>query len=49
MSARNIRGVEVSPASQLNAYTVLRPKKLLITRAAVEELCKTAKWSNKPV
>jgi large subunit ribosomal protein L4 len=49
MSARNIRGVEVSPASQLNAYTVLKPKRLLITRAAVEELCKTAKWSSKPV
>src|SRR5215472_4196108 len=32
-SARNIRGVEVLPASQLNAYTVLRQKKLLLTRA----------------
>ena len=45
MSARNIRGVEVSPATQLNAYAVLRPKRLLLTRAAVEELCKNAKWS----
>jgi large subunit ribosomal protein L4 len=39
-SARNIEGVEVSPASQLNAYAVLRPKKLLLTRAALEELKK---------
>jgi large subunit ribosomal protein L4 len=37
-SARNIRGVEVSPASDLNAYNVLRPKRLLLTRAALEEL-----------
>lgn len=47
-SARNILGVEVSPASQLNAYTVLRPKRLLITRAAVEELCQSAKWNSTP-
>jgi large subunit ribosomal protein L4 len=45
-SARNIRGVRVSPAAELNAYTVLRSKRLLLTRAAVEELCKNAKWSN---
>jgi len=44
-SARNIRGVAVSPASDLNAYVVLRSKRLLLTRAAVEELCKNAKWS----
>jgi len=37
-SARNIRGVEVLPASQLNAYTVLRQKRLLLTRAALDEL-----------
>jgi large subunit ribosomal protein L4 len=37
-SARNIRGVEVRPASDLNAYSVLRPKRLLLTRAALEEL-----------
>jgi large subunit ribosomal protein L4 len=40
-SARNIHGVEVAPASQFNAYAVLRPKKLLLTRAALEELKKT--------
>jgi large subunit ribosomal protein L4 len=42
-SARNIRGVEVLPASQLNAYTVLRQKKLLLTRAALDELRQKAK------
>jgi large subunit ribosomal protein L4 len=44
LSARNIRGVDVSPAVQLNAYTVLRPKRLLLTKAALTELCKSAKW-----
>ena len=44
LSARNIRGVDVTPATQLNAYTVLRPKRLLLTKAALTELCKTAKW-----
>jgi large subunit ribosomal protein L4 len=40
MSARNIRGVEVSPTSAFNAYEVLRPKRLLLTKAALEELRK---------
>jgi large subunit ribosomal protein L4 len=39
-SARNIPGIEVAPVSQLNAYAVLRPKRLLLTRAALEELRK---------
>ncbi len=47
-SARNIAGVQVSPATQLNAYNLLRPKRLLLTRAALEELCKNAKWSASP-
>jgi large subunit ribosomal protein L4 len=38
LSARNIPGVTVHPASQFNAYEVLRPKRLLLTRAALEEL-----------
>lgn len=46
LSARNIHGIQVSPARQLNAYTLLRPKRLLLTRAAVDELCKKAKWSS---
>jgi large subunit ribosomal protein L4 len=44
-SARNIRGVCVTPAAQLNAYEVLRPKRLLLTRSALEELCANARWS----
>lgn len=43
-SARNIRGMAVLPAAQLNAYEVLRPKRLLLTKAALTELCKNAKW-----
>lgn len=46
-SARNIRGVDVSPASQFNAYGLLKPKKLVLTRAALTELCKSAKWNTK--
>jgi large subunit ribosomal protein L4 len=39
-SARNIRGVEVMPTTELNAYAVLRQKRLLLTKAALEELRK---------
>jgi large subunit ribosomal protein L4 len=38
LSARNIPKVKVLPASQFNAYTVLRQKRLLLTRAALDEL-----------
>lgn len=44
-SARNLAKVAVSPASQFNAYGLLKPKRLLLTKAAVQELCKNAKWS----
>ena len=37
-SARNIAGVEVLPVAQFNAYTVLKQKRLLLTKAALEEL-----------
>jgi large subunit ribosomal protein L4 len=40
LSARNIEGVEVLPVAQFNAYTVLKQKKLLLTKAALEELRK---------
>jgi large subunit ribosomal protein L4 len=40
MSARNIDGVKVLPASEFNAYAVLRQKRLVLTRAALEELRK---------
>jgi large subunit ribosomal protein L4 len=39
-SARNIDGVEVMPTSQFNAHVVLRQKRLLLTRAALEQLRK---------
>jgi large subunit ribosomal protein L4 len=38
LSARNIPLLEVQPASQFNTYSVLRPKRLLLTRAALEYL-----------
>ncbi len=43
-SARNIRGMAVLPAAQFNAYEILRPKRLVLTKAALQELCKNAKW-----
>src|SRR5581483_8396697 len=33
LSARNIEGVKVLPAKEFNAYTVLRQKRLVLTRA----------------
>ncbi len=41
-SARNIPGVELMPASQFNAYTVLKQKRLVLTRSALDELRKKA-------
>lgn len=38
LSSRNIPGVEVTKASDLNALIVLRPKRVLVTKAALEEL-----------
>jgi large subunit ribosomal protein L4 len=40
LSARNLPGVKVLPASELNAYTVLRQKRLVLTKDALEELKK---------
>ena len=37
-SARNIEGVKVLPAAELNCYTVLKHKRLVLTRAALETL-----------
>jgi large subunit ribosomal protein L4 len=38
-SARNISRVEVAPVTDLNAWCVLRPSRMLITRAAMDSLC----------
>lgn len=35
-SIRNIEKVEVAPVAELNAYSVLRPKRLLVTKAALD-------------
>lgn len=37
-SARNLPGVSLFPVSELNALAVLRPKKMLITRSALDRL-----------
>jgi large subunit ribosomal protein L4 len=41
-SARNISRVNVAPVAELNAFVVLRPRKLLFTRAALDALRKPA-------
>jgi len=38
LSARNIPSLEVMPADQFNAYTILKQKRLLLTRAALDSL-----------
>ena len=37
-AARNIEGVELHPVSQFNTYTILKRKRLLLTRAAFDAL-----------
>jgi large subunit ribosomal protein L4 len=37
-SARNIEGVKVLPAAEFNCYTVLKMKRLVLTRSALEAL-----------
>jgi len=37
-SGRNLPGVEVQPIGQLNALAVLKPRRLLITRAALDKI-----------
>src|SRR5688572_12901963 len=38
LASRNIQGVEVTTADNLNTYQVLRPNKLLVTKSAFEKL-----------
>jgi large subunit ribosomal protein L4 len=42
-AARNIEGVVVAPAGEFNAYTVLRQKRLVLTKDALESLKAKAK------
>jgi large subunit ribosomal protein L4 len=41
-SARNIDGVKVLPAAEFNCYTVLKQKRLVLTRAALDALVAAA-------
>jgi large subunit ribosomal protein L4 len=47
LSARNIQEMEVMPTDQFNAYTVLRQKRLVLTRSALETLRKGGKNEEK--
>jgi large subunit ribosomal protein L4 len=38
MSARNIEGVSVSPVRDLNALSVLKPRRMLVTKAALDKI-----------
>jgi large subunit ribosomal protein L4 len=46
MSARNIAGVTVSPVSDLNALLVLKPSRVLFTKAALDHIKQQAKKSS---
>jgi large subunit ribosomal protein L4 len=47
-SARNIPGVAIMPAAEFNTYMVLRQKRLVLTRAALDELRNRAKAPAEP-
>jgi large subunit ribosomal protein L4 len=47
-STRNIEGVSVAPVAELNALTVLRPSRLLFTKAALDWIKEQAKQGKKP-
>jgi large subunit ribosomal protein L4 len=44
-SIRNLAQASVAPVSELNAYAVLKPRRLLITKAALESLRRPAQES----
>ena len=41
-SGRNIAGITISPVSELNALSVLAPRKMLVTRAALDAIKRRA-------
>ena len=46
-SARNLEGVKILPAHEFNCYAVLRPKRLVLSKAAFETLrAKAAKYED---
>ena len=48
-SARNIAGVSVAPAGDLNALSVLSSRRMLVTKAALDDLVTAAKKHNREV
>jgi large subunit ribosomal protein L4 len=46
-SARNIAGISVAPAGELNALSVLSSRRMLVTKAALDELVAAAKKNGK--
>jgi large subunit ribosomal protein L4 len=47
-SARNIAGVSVSPVAELNAWAILRPRSIVMTKAAIEAFRASVKAEAKP-
>lgn len=48
-SARNIDKVTVSPVAELNALTVLKPRRMLVTKDALDAICQKGKAAEAPV
>jgi large subunit ribosomal protein L4 len=47
-SARNIEGVSVAPVAELNAWAILQPRSIVITRGALDAVRAAAKSTAKP-
>ena len=47
-SARNIDGVSVAPVGELNAWSILQPRSILMTRAAIDAFRASAAAANQP-
>ncbi|MFM8291412.1 MAG: 50S ribosomal protein L4 [Planctomycetia bacterium] len=47
-SARNIAGLSVAPVAELNAWSILRPRSIVMTKAAIDAFRAAAKTKAKP-
>jgi large subunit ribosomal protein L4 len=47
-SARNIEGLSVAPVAELNAWSILRPRSIVMTKAAIDAFRAAAKEKAKP-
>jgi len=47
-SARNIEGLSVAPVAELNAWSILRPRSIVMTKAAIDAFRASAVAANKP-